>query len=107
MFDGKIRGREYLMGMSDRGSEDGERIIILFIDMFVRVRFIFCKLWRNEQLRLLFTMSDQDNAEAVKEAEEYNLAGNCAFKDKEYEKAIRFYNYVILFLITLFGLGYP
>ena len=43
MFDGKTRGREYLMGMSDRGSEDGERIIILFIDMFVRVRFIFCK----------------------------------------------------------------
>ena len=30
-----------------------------------------------------------------KEAEDYNLAGNCAFKDKEYEKAIRFYNYVL------------
>lgn len=29
-----------------------------------------------------------------KEVEDFNLAGNCAFKDKEYEKAIRFYNYV-------------
>ena len=33
-----------------------------------------------------------------KEAEDYNLAGNCAFKDKEYQKAIRFYNYVKLYL---------
>lgn len=40
-------------------------------------------------------MSEQDVSEAVKEAEEYNLAGNCAVKDKEYEKAIRFYNYVL------------
>ena len=33
-----------------------------------------------------------------KEAEDYNLAGNCAFKDKEYQKSIRFYNYVKLYL---------
>ena len=32
----------------------------------------------------------------VKEAEEHNKAGNCTFKDKKYEKAIRFYDYVIL-----------
>lgn len=32
-----------------------------------------------------------------KEAADFNLAGNCAFKDKEYEKAIRFYNYVFSF----------
>lgn len=35
-----------------------------------------------------------DEDPKVKEAEEYNEAGNCAFKDKEYEKAIRFYDYV-------------
>ena len=52
-------------------------------------------------------MSDQENAEAVKEAEEYNLAGNCAFKDKEYEKAIRFYNYVRLYSAIWFDIGNP
>ena len=31
---------------------------------------------------------------ARKEAAELTLAGNCAFKDKDYDKAIRFYNYV-------------
>ena len=36
-----------------------------------------------------------DEDPRVKEAEEYNEAGNCAFKDKEYEKAIRFYDYVL------------
>ncbi|CBK23482.2 uncharacterized protein [Blastocystis hominis] len=36
-----------------------------------------------------------DEDPKVKEAEEYNEAGNCAFKDKEYEKAIRFYDYAI------------
>lgn len=36
-----------------------------------------------------------DEDPKVKEAEEYNEAGNCAFKDKEYEKAIRFYDYVL------------
>ena len=52
-------------------------------------------------------MSDPTVAEVAKEAEEYNLAGNCAFKDKEYEKAIRFYNYVFLSLCRLNELGYP
>lgn len=40
-------------------------------------------------------MADADNAELLREADEFNAAGNCAFKDKEYEKAIRFYNYVL------------
>lgn len=52
-------------------------------------------------------MSDPSAAEVTKEAEEYNLAGNCAFKDKEYEKAIRFYNYVFLSLRQLNELGHP
>lgn len=42
-----------------------------------------------------------DEDPKVKEAEEYNEAGNCAFKDKEYEKAIRFYDYVIAKLSSL------
>ena len=37
---------------------------------------------------------DEDSKE--KEAEEHNKAGKCTFKDKKYEKAIRFYDYVIL-----------
>ena len=52
-------------------------------------------------------MSDPSTAEVAKEAEEYNLAGNCAFKDKEYEKAIRFYNYVFLSVHRLNELGHP
>lgn len=52
-------------------------------------------------------MSDPSTAEVAKEAEEYNLAGNCAFKDKEYEKAIRFYNYVFLSVHRLHELGHP
>ena len=51
-------------------------------------------------------MSDPSAAEVAKEAEEYNLAGNCAFKDKEYEKAIRFYNYVSLSVRRLNELGH-
>ena len=39
-------------------------------------------------------MSDVASGELLKIADEFNAAGNCAFKDKEYEKAIRFYNYV-------------
>ena len=30
-----------------------------------------------------------------KEAEEHNKAGECTFKDRKYEKAIRFSDYVI------------
>ena len=40
-----------------------------------------------------------DEDATVKEAEEYNAAGNCAFKDKEYEKAIRFYTYVTVYYL--------
>ena len=36
-----------------------------------------------------------------KQAEDYNLAGNCAFKDKQYEKAIRFYNYVLNWIMVM------
>ena len=43
----------------------------------------------------LFLMSEAAVGELLREADEFNAAGNCAFKDKEYEKAIRFYNYVI------------
>lgn len=41
-----------------------------------------------------------DEDATVKEAEEYNAAGNCAFKDKEYEKAIRFYTYVTVYYLV-------
>lgn len=43
--------------------------------------------------------SKMDEDATVKEAEEYNAAGNCAFKDKEYEKAIRFYTYVAVYYL--------
>ena len=46
-----------------------------------------------------FFSSKMDEDATVKEAEEYNAAGNCAFKDKEYEKAIRFYTYVAVYYL--------
>lgn len=41
-----------------------------------------------------FPFCSMEEEPTNKEAADFNLAGNCAFKDKEYEKAIRFYNYV-------------
>jgi hypothetical protein len=43
---------------------------------------------------------------AVEEANEYNLAGNCALKDKEYDKAVRFYNYVRYIYFSFYPIGY-
>lgn len=44
-----------------------------------------------------FFFHSMEEEQTNKEAADFNLAGNCAFKDKEYEKAIRFYNYVFSF----------
>lgn len=49
---------------------------------------------RKECQKYFYPMSEVASGELLKEADEFNAAGNCAFKDKEYEKAIRFYNYV-------------